>query len=95
MRDEETPAAPCRGGLRTAIAGLSARVGSSGQASTFIGGAFFTFPAEMHEVHTRTRLRVPTSSTIFTVWRFGNQRRRVLLWAWLTLFPVAGPLPHT
>ena len=44
-----------------------------------IGGALTTFPAEMHRVHTRTRRRSPFSSTIFTVWRFGSQRRRVLL----------------
>jgi len=36
-------------------------------------------PAEMQRVHTRTRRRMPLSSTIFTVWRFGSQRRRVLL----------------
>ena len=60
-----------------------------------IGGARLIFPAEMHRVHTRTRRRSPFSSTILTVWRFGNHRRFVLLWAWLTLLPVAGPFPHT
>jgi hypothetical protein len=29
-----------------------------------------------------------------TVWRFGYQRLLVLLWAWLTLCPATGPLPH-
>jgi len=66
-----------------------------GYPSATIAGALAILPAEMQRVHTRTRRRVPLSSTIFTVWRFGSQRRRVLLWAWLTLFPVAGPLPHT
>ena len=46
---------------------------------TTIAGALATLPAEMQRVHTRTRRRVPLSSTIFTVWRFGSQRRRVLL----------------
>jgi len=59
-----------------------------------IGGALVTLPAEIHRVHTRTRRRSPLPSTILTGWRFGNQRRRVLLLAWLTLFPVEGPLPH-
>jgi len=64
-------------------------------APTFSGGAFVIFPDEMHDVHTRTRRRTPFASTIFTGCRFGNHLRRVLLWAWLTLFPVEGPLPHT
>ena len=62
---------------------------------TTIAGAFVTLPDEIQRVHTRTRRRVPLSSTIFTVWRFGSHLRRVLLFAWLTLFPVAGPFPHT
>ena len=73
---------------------LSPAVYETRQASTVTGGAFVILPAEMQRVHTRTRRRSPFSSTIFTVWRFGSQRRRVLLCAWLTLFPVAGPLPH-
>jgi len=69
---------------------------AAGQASACtIGGALVILPPEMHRVHTRTLRRWPLSSTIFTVWRLGSQRRRVLLWAWLTLFPDAGPLSHT
>src|SRR5690606_19541444 len=59
------------------------------------GPAFVTFPADRHEVQTRTRLRVPFSVTIRADWRFGSQRRRVRLLAWLTLFPERGPLPQT
>lgn len=65
------------------------------QPPTPAGGAFRIFPAEMQEVQTRTRLLVPLESMIFADWRLGNQRRRVLLLAWLTLFPVLGRLPHT
>lgn len=53
------------------------------------------FPAEMQLVQTRTRLRVPFSVTMCADCRFGSQRRLVLLFAWLTLFPARGPLPQT
>ncbi len=51
-------------------------------------------PAEMQLVQTRIRLRVPFSVTTWTGWRFGSQRRFVRLFAWLTLFPLRGPLPQ-
>jgi hypothetical protein len=37
---------------------------------------------------------LPSLVAILTRWRFGSQRRLVLLWAWLTLLPVSGPLPQ-
>src|SRR6266480_6031152 len=46
----------------------------------------------MHCVHTRIR-RVTPPTWARTRWRFGYQRRLVLLFAWLTLCPVMGPLP--
>jgi hypothetical protein len=52
------------------------------------------FPAEMHDVHTRTRRRVPDASMIRAVCRLGSHRRLVLLFAWLTLFPTDRPLPQ-
>ena len=58
-------------------------------------GALTTFPAEIHRVQTRTRRRCPFSSTILNDCKFGNQRRRVLLCAWLTLLPVPGRFLHT
>lgn len=45
-------------------------------------------------MHTRTCFALPLSVATLTVCRLGNQRRRVLLWAWLTLLPVDGFLPH-
>jgi len=48
--------------------------------------AFFTRPARMHAVHTRTCLRTPLI-TARTRRRFGFQRRRVTLCAWLIVFP--------
>ena len=47
-----------------------------------------------HDAHTREVLTVPDSRTR-TDCRLGSQRRRVLRMEWLTLFPDAGPLPHT
>src|SRR5438046_7779135 len=44
-------------------------------------------------VQTRSRRVVPFT-TARTRWRFGYQRRFVLLFAWLTLCPVMGPLPQ-
>jgi len=48
----------------------------------------------MQRVQTRARRTEPLSVTILTLLRFGSHRLRVLLWAWETLFPVAGPLPQ-
>ena len=73
---EKTPSAiKCQRGSQRII---SIRRGK-GYPSATIAGALAILPAEMQRVHTRTRRRVPLSSTIFTVWRFGSQRRRVLL----------------
>jgi hypothetical protein len=47
----------------------------------------------MQLLHTRTRFTEPFS-TILTRCKFGSQRRLVLLFAWLTLLPTAGRLPH-
>lgn len=57
--------------------------------------AFTTFPAERQDVQIRIFLRVPFSVTIRADCRFGSQRRFVLLFAWLTLFPARGPFPQT
>jgi hypothetical protein len=43
---------------------------------------------------TRAVFTVPRS-LMRTERKFGNQRLRVLRMEWLTLLPVAGPLPHT
>ena len=48
--------------------------------------AFVTRPERMQDVHTRTCLRVPFT-TARTRRRFGFQRRRVTLFAWLMVFP--------
>jgi hypothetical protein len=53
-----------------------------------------TAPERIQRVQTRALTALPFSATIRTLFRFGSQRRRVLLWAWETLFPVAGPLPQ-
>ena len=60
-----------------------------------IFGALVILPAARQDVHTRTRRRAPSWSTILAVCRLGSQRRLDLLLAWLTLFPVPGRLPHT
>src|SRR5690606_258650 len=52
-------------------------------------------PAEMPRVHTRTCLRVPFSVTMWTRRRFGSPRRRLLLFAWLTLCPNRVLFSHT
>jgi hypothetical protein len=57
--------------------------------------AFWILPAEIQLVQARMRMRVPFAVTIRTGCRFGRQRRLVLLLAWLTLFPLRGPLPQT
>jgi hypothetical protein len=51
--------------------------------------AFLTSPCLMHVVQTRI-LRVVPLMLARTLWRFGSQRRRVLLWAWLMLLPLIG-----
>src|SRR5579864_8425295 len=55
--------------------------------------AFLTRPERMQEVHTRTCWRTP-SITARTRCRFGFQRRRRVLFAWLITFPKLGPLPQ-
>jgi len=47
----------------------------------------------MHFVQIFILFAAPLTST-FIVCRFGSHLLRVLLWAWLTLLPVTGPLPH-
>lgn len=53
-----------------------------------------TLPDRMQRVQTRIR-RVAPPTAARTLCRLGFQRRFVILWAWLTLFPKRGPLPHT
>ena len=48
----------------------------------------------MHCPQTRTRLGAP-STRMRTVWRLGYHRRLVRFLAWLTLWPVTGPLAQT
>src|SRR2546423_4779135 len=55
--------------------------------------ALVTRLALRHRVQTRSRRVVPFT-TARTRCRFGYQRRFVLLFAWLTLCPVMGPLPQ-
>src|SRR4051812_25984632 len=57
--------------------------------------ALRTLPADRQLVQTRTRLCVPLSVTIRAGCRFGRQTRLLLLFAWLTLFPLRGPFPQT
>jgi len=47
----------------------------------------------MQPVQTRTCLRTP-STTARTRFKFGFQRRRRVLLAWLTTFPKCGALPQ-
>lgn len=55
--------------------------------------ALMILPALMQEVQTRMRL-LPPSVLALTCWRFGFQRRRVVLWACEMLLPNCGPLPQ-
>jgi hypothetical protein len=48
----------------------------------------------MQRVQTLARWVAPEAVTMRTCFRLGSQRRLVLLWAWETLLPVAGPLPQ-
>ncbi len=47
----------------------------------------------MQPVQTRILMGRP-SLMAFTFWRLGYQRRLVLLWAWLMLYPFWGLLPQ-
>jgi hypothetical protein len=53
----------------------------------------YASPDLKHLVHTVIFLVCPFT-LILNVWRFGYQRRFVLLCAWLTLLPTTGLLPH-
>jgi hypothetical protein len=55
--------------------------------------AFFTLPARMQAVQTRTCFLTP-ATTARTRLRFGFQRRRRVLFAWLITFPKCGALPQ-
>ena len=55
--------------------------------------AFFTLPAPMHAVQTRTCFLTP-ATTARTRFRFGFHRRRRVLFAWLITFPKCGALPQ-
>jgi hypothetical protein len=48
----------------------------------------------MHLVQTLVFLVFPPVLAICTVFKLGSHRLFVLLWAWETLLPVTGPLPH-
>jgi hypothetical protein len=48
----------------------------------------------MQEAHTMIRA-FPPFTTARTRCRLAFQTRRVTLWAWLMLFPVRRPFPHT
>lgn len=54
--------------------------------SGLVQAAFFTRPERMQEVQTRIFLRAP-STTALTLRRFGFQRRRRTLCAWLITLP--------
>src|SRR5712664_3249054 len=55
--------------------------------------AFFTLPARMHAVQTRTCVLTP-ATTARTRFRFGFHRRLRVLFAWLITFPKCGALPQ-
>src|SRR5947199_2546256 len=55
--------------------------------------AFFILPARIHAVQTRTCFLTP-ATTARTRFRFGFQRRRRVLFAWLITFPKCGALPQ-
>lgn len=60
----------------------------------FCTTGFTTAPDRMQRVQTRICLELPPTVATRTFCRLGSQRRLVLLWAWLTLFPVTGFLPQ-
>lgn len=55
--------------------------------------SFSTLPARMQEAHTRIR-RFEPWIIARTDWRFGRNRRRCRLLAWLTVFPAWGDFPQ-
>jgi hypothetical protein len=55
--------------------------------------AFFTRPARIHAVQTRTCFLTP-ATTARTRFKFGFHRRRLVLFAWLITLPYCGPLPQ-
>ena len=55
--------------------------------------ALETLPERMQDVHTRSVLGTPPTMAC-TRRKLGFQRRLLTLWAWLILFPYAGPLPQ-
>ena len=61
---------------------------------TSFQAAFTTAPDRIHLVHTLVFLVFPPALAICTVFKLGNHRLFVLLWAWETLLPVTGPLPQ-
>ena len=69
-------------------------MGGNGASSARTYEAFLTRLLLRHRVQTRTRRGAPSTITR-TVCRLGYHRRFVLLLAWLTLLPVAGPLVQT
>jgi hypothetical protein len=64
------------------------------ETAAILYAGFTTAPERIHRVQALTRTVRPVPVTVRTFCRFGSQRRRVLLWAWLTLFPVSGPFPQ-
>lgn len=52
-----------------------------------------TRPERMQEVHAVIRRDLPACEDL-TSWRLGYHRFFVLLFAWLTLLPTMGLLPH-
>jgi len=59
----------------------------------YLSDSFSNAPDLMHCVHATIRRADPPLRTR-TFFRFGSQRRRVRLWAWLILLPVMGPFPQ-
>jgi hypothetical protein len=55
---------------------------------------FVTFPAFRQRVHTRARCGLPATMIRIDT-RFGIQRLRVSLWAWLMELPTDGPFAQT
>jgi hypothetical protein len=55
--------------------------------------AFVINPERRHREQTFIRTVLP-SLTVLILWRLGYQTFRVLLWAWLTLWPKTGPFPQ-
>src|SRR5207244_9023098 len=76
-----------------AVAGRPARQREGTLGPLFRYAALVTRFDLRQRVQTRMRRVVPFT-TARTRWRFGYQRRLVLLFAWLTLCPDMGPLPQ-